>query len=138
MRKIKKNPSLSIKNEHAEGSITDTSVNPYFPQTKQVNEYEYKITVRLSSLLLDSLKNVVNSNKAGGNFQYTNVSDLIRKALEAYKNGMALTAQRSKDQKRETSFRVSNELRDFYQSLPENAKSEIMERVVSTYIKHKI
>ncbi len=138
MREIKKNPSVSIKSENTERGITDTSVNPYSPQTKQINEYEHKITVRISSLLLDSLKNIINSNKAGGNFEYTNVSDLIRKALEAYKNGMALVAQRSKDQKRETSFRVSNDLRDFYQSLPENTKAEIIERAVSTYIKSKI
>lgn len=138
MREIKKIPSVPIKSENAEQRITDISVNSYSTQTKQINEYDYKITVRISSLLLDSLKNIINSNKAGGNFEYTNVSDLIRKALEAYKNGMALVAQRSKDQKRETSFRVSSGLKDFYQSLPENTKAEIIERAVSTYIKNKI
>lgn len=138
MREIKKIPSVSIKHENVEGGITDTSVNPYSPQTKQTNEYEHKITIRISSLLLDSLKNIITSNKAGGNFEYTNVSDLIRKALESYKDGMTLVAQRPKDQKRETSFRVSNELRNFYRSIPDNTKSEIMERAISTYIKHKI
>ena len=138
MREIKKIPSFPIKPENIERNIIDAAVNPYSPQKKQINEYEHKITVRISSLLLDSLKNIINSNKAGGNFEYTNVSDLIRKALEAYKNGMALVAQRSKDQKRETSFRISTELRDFYQSLPENTKAEIIERAVSTYIKNKI
>lgn len=136
MREIKRVPSVPIKPEKTEQSTTNSLVNPYSPQTK--NEYEYKITVRISSLLLDSLKNIINSNKAGGNFEYTNVSDLIRKALEAYKNGMTLVAQRSKDQKKETSFRVSSELRDFYQSLSENTKAEIIERAVSTYIKNKI
>ena len=136
MREIRKIPSVSIKHENVERCITETSVNPYSPQMKQTNEH--KITVRISSLLLDSLKNIITSNKAGGNFEYTNVSDLIRKALESYKDGMVLVAQRPNDQKRETSFRVSNELRDFYQSLPDNNKSEIMERAISTYIKHKI
>jgi Arc/MetJ-type ribon-helix-helix transcriptional regulator len=138
MREIKKIPSVSIKHENVERGITETLVNAYSPQMKQTNEYEHKITVRISSLLLDSLKNIITSNKAGGNFEYTNVSDLIRKALESYKDGMSLIAQRPEDQKRETSFRISNELRDFYQSLPDNTKSEIMERAISTYIKHKI
>jgi hypothetical protein len=60
----------------------------------------YKITVRLSSLLIDTLKNIIISNKAGGNFEYTNVSDLLRNALEAYKNGMTLIVQRTKDKKK--------------------------------------
>lgn len=138
MREIKKIPSVSIKHEDVEGGIKEASFNPYSPQMKQTNEYEHKITVRISSLLLDSVKNIITSNKAGGNFEYTNVSDLIRKALESYKDGMTLVAQRPKGQKRETSFRISNELRDFYQSLPDNSKSEIMERAISTYIKDKI
>lgn len=97
-----------------------------------------KITVRLSTVLIDTLKNMIISNKAGGNFEYTNVSDLLRRSLEAYKNGMTLIIQRIKDEKKETSFRVSKELKEFYLSLPENAKSEIIERAANTYIKHKI
>ncbi len=140
MREIKRNPAVSIKHEDVERGIADPLSKLYSPRIKQTNEneYEHKITVRISSLLLDSLKNIIASNKAGGNFEYTNVSDLIRKALESYKSGMVLVSQRPKDPKRETSFRVSNELRDFYQSLPDNTKSEIMERAILTYIKHKL
>lgn len=98
----------------------------------------YKITVRLSILLIDTLKNIITSNKAGGNFEYTNVSDLIRNALEAYKNGMMLIVQRTKDEKKETSCRVSKELKDFYCTLPKNTKSEIIERAVNTYIKYQL
>jgi len=98
----------------------------------------YKITIRLSVFLLDTLKNIIISNKTGGDFKYTSVSDLIRKSLDSYKNGMTLMTQRTKDQKKETSFRVSKELKDFYYTLPQNAKSEIIERAISTYIKHKL
>jgi len=131
MREIKKSPLSSIKKP-----------NPLF-----VGELDtfgasklngYKITVRLSTMLIDTLRNIITSNKTGGNFEYTNVSDLLRKSLEAYKNGMSLIAQRTKDEKKETSFRVSKELKEFYLSLPENAKSEIIERAAYTYIKHKI
>lgn len=137
MREIKKASSAPTKIDIEHG-ITKTPVNSDSSKEKSASEYEHKITVRISSLLLDSLKNIITSNKAGGNFEYTNVSDLIRRALEAYKEGMTLIVQRTKDQKRETSFRVPEELRDFYQSLPDNAKSEIMERAVATFIKHRM
>ena len=131
MREIKKLPFSSIE-----------KTNPLFVReldtfgASKVNGY--KITVRLSTMLIDTLRNIITSNKTGGNFEYTNVSDLLRKSLEAYKNGMSLIAQRTKDEKKETSFRVSKELKEFYLSLPENAKSEIIERAAYTYIKHKI
>jgi len=131
MREIKKSPFSSIE-----------KTNPLFVEevdtfgAPKVNRY--KITVRLSTMLIDTLRNIITSNKTGGNFEYTNVSDLLRKSLEAYKNGMSLIAQRTKDEKKETSFRVSKELKEFYLSLPENAKSEIIERAAYTYIKHKI
>jgi Arc/MetJ-type ribon-helix-helix transcriptional regulator len=131
MREIKKLPFSSIE-----------KTNPLFVGeldtfgASKVNGY--KITVRLSTMLIDILRNIITSNKTGGNFEYTNVSDLLRKSLEAYKNGMSLIVQRTKDEKKETSFRVSKELKEFYLSLPENAKSEIIERAAYTYIKHKI
>lgn len=131
MREIKKLPFSSIE-----------KTNPLFVGeldtfgASKVNGY--KITVRLSTMLIDTLRNIITSNKTGGNFQYTNVSDLLRKSLEAYKNGMSLIVQRTKDEKKETSFRVSKELKEFYLSLPENVKSEIIERAAYTYIKHKI
>lgn len=132
MREIKKTPSTSHIAEEKNNFINE-SINFNIPKSNG-----YKITIRLSILLIDTLKNIVISNKAGGNFEYTNVSDLIRNALEAYKNGMTLIVQRAKDEKKETSFRVSKELKDFYCSLPENTKSEIIERAVHTYIKHKL
>lgn len=131
MREIKKLPFTSIeKTTPLLVGELDTFDAP------KVNGY--KITVRLSTMLIDTLRNIITSNKTGGNFEYTNVSDLLRKSLEAYKNGMSLIAQRTKDEKKETSFRVSKELKEFYLSLPENVKSEIIERAAYTYIKHKM
>ena len=132
MREIKKISSVSNTTEEKNNL---TNVSETFNTSKSNG---YKITVRLSILLIDTLKNIIISNKAGGNFEYTNVSDLIRNALEAYKNGMTLIVQRTKDEKKETSFRISKELKDFYCNLPENTKSEIIERAVHTYIKHKL
>lgn len=130
MRKIKKTSSTRAVLD--KNNITDDCIY----HEKQLNKY--KITVRLSVLLIDTLKNIIISNKVGGNFEYTNTSDLIRNALDAYKNGMTLITQRAKDEKKETSLRVTQELKEFYSSLPNNAKSEIIERAVSTYINHRL
>jgi hypothetical protein len=131
MREIKKASSRLI-------TKNDTTFVKDYCTLNAPHLNEFKITVRLSKTLIDTLKNIIISNKVGGNFEYTNVSDLLRRSLEAYKNGMPLIAQRTKDYKKETSFRVSKELKNFYSSFPENTKSEIIERAAHTYIKHKI
>lgn len=131
MREIKKIPPATKVSNKSNSVVTHNVSNDI-----QLNSC--KITVRISILLIDKLKNIVISNKSGGNFEYTNASDFMRNALNAYKNGMTLIAQRTNDDKKETSFRVSKELKDFYCNLPQNAKSEIIERAINTYIKHKL
>jgi hypothetical protein len=132
MRSIKKTSSISVIENN------ETNIKNDVASLGDTNENEYKITVRLSAALIDTLKNIITSNKAGGDFEYINVSDLLRKSLTAYKNGMSLIVQRTKDQKKETSFRATKELKDFYTNLPNNTKSEIIERAVNTFIKHKM
>ena len=132
MRDIKKISSISTREEK------QTNFTNEFSSSGNTKENEYKITIRLSEMLINTLKNIIASNKAGGNFEYTNVSDLLRRALEAYKDGMSLIVQREKDKKIETSFRVSKELKDFYLNIQNNTKSEIIERAVNTFIKHKM
>ncbi|MCC8417266.1 MAG: hypothetical protein LN588_01840 [Rickettsia endosymbiont of Bryobia graminum] len=106
--------------------------------THQKQLYNYKITTRINNLLLNTLKNIVLSDRTGGHYKYTSISDIIRSALEAYKNGMDLMVQREQGQYQETSFKVSQELKDFYMALPHNAKTEILERAILTYIKYKL
>ena len=131
MREIKK--TLITQHEEDKNSFTCTN-----DQNDNAKLNSCKITVRISMLLIDTLKNIIISNKAGGNFEYTNTSDLVRNALNAYKNGMTLVVQRTKDYKKETSLRVTKELKEFYSNLPQNAKSEIIERAIKTYIKHRL
>jgi hypothetical protein len=103
-----------------------------------IHEHYEKITLRLSVLVLNTLKNIIISNKAGGNYQYVNISDIVRNALEAYKNGMQLTTQRNSGLYKETSCRIPKELKDFYISLPNNVKTEIIDRSITTYINNYI
>lgn len=94
------------------------------------------VSIRLSVFLIEKLKNIVASNKAGGDFKYTSVGHIIRSAIKAYQNGMTLRTQSSNDKKRDINVKMaSNELRDFYFSLPQGVKSEICERAISTYIR---
>lgn len=96
------------------------------------------LSTYLTGSLLNQLKNIIISNKAAGNYQYTSVSDLLRNALVAHKNGMTLTAHDIKESTKNKltySLRVPQELYDFYLTFPQNVKSEIFERAVRTYIK---
>ena len=82
----------------------DTVTNELYSLSNS-KENEHKITVRLSAILIDTLKNIIASNKAGGNFEYTNVSDLLRKALEGivkltndeYKKALILNFRQQED-----------------------------------------
>lgn len=120
--KISKNKELI---EAASGTDTDKNLT-----------LAVTITVRLSLVLLEKLKKIVASSRCGSNYIYPNTSTIIRNALEAYKDGMAITALVSDKQKKETSLKISKELKAFYDSLP--AKSEMLERAINTYLKDKI
>lgn len=103
-----------------------------------IHTHYEKITLRLNVLVLNILKNIIISNKAGGDYQYVNISDIVRNALEAYKNGMQLTTQRNSGSYKETSCRIPKELKDFYLSLPNKVKTEIVDRSITTYINNHI
>jgi hypothetical protein len=118
MREIKK-PQIKI--------FTDTD-NCKINDNKQ-------ITLLLSTSLIQTMKNVIISNKSGNDFRYSNVSHLIRSALEAYKNGMNLWANPIHDKKQKINLQISKELYNFYSGLPRGLRHEICERAINSYIK---
>ena len=66
--------------------------------------------------------------------EYPNLSYFFRSALHAYQQGMPLTYQRElNNPKKEVSFRLTEELMSFYNSLPMSSKTEIMERALGSY-----
>jgi predicted DNA binding CopG/RHH family protein len=106
--------------------------------TNDINNYDDSnklITLRLSKSLVQTIKNIVISSKAGNDFRYSNVSHLIRSALEAYKNGMSLWANPIHDKKQNINLQISRELYNFYSSLPQGSRHEICERAINSYIK---
>ena len=93
-----------------------------------------KIYFRCDTFLLDKIKNTLASQHLAGNYEYPNVSYFFRSALHAYQKGMPLTYQRIlNNPRKEVSFRLTEELMTFYNSLPMSSKTEIMERALGSY-----
>jgi len=93
-----------------------------------------KISFRCDTFLLEKIKNTLASQHLAGNYQYPNVSYFFRSALHAYQHGMVLTYQRElNNPRKEVSFRITEDLMIFYNTLPANSKTEILERVLGSY-----
>jgi len=97
-------------------------------------QIQTKIYFRCDIFLLDKIKNTLASQHLAGNYEYPNLSYFFRSALHAYQKGMPLTYQRElNNPKKEVSFRLTEELMTFYNSLPLSSKTEIMERALGSY-----
>ena len=93
-----------------------------------------KVVFRCDTFLLDKVKNTLVSQRLAGNYEYPNLSSFFRSALRACQKGMALTYQRElNNPRREVSFRLTEELMTFYNSLPVNCKADILERALGSY-----
>lgn len=97
-------------------------------------QIQTKIYFRCDTFLLDKIKNTLVSQHLAGNYQFPNLSCFFRSALHAYQTGMPLTYQRELNNlRKETSFRLTEELMTFYNSLPLSSRTEIMERALGSY-----
>jgi|SRR3954452_5316673 len=112
---------------------------PNLPLTKPVfkakfTQIQKSIVFRCDAFLLDKIKNTLASQNLAGNYEYPNLSHFFRLALHAYQKGMPLTYQRKLDNPRkEVSFRITEELMTFYNSLPLNSKADVLERALGSY-----
>ena len=97
-------------------------------------QIQAKIYFRCDTFLLDKIKNTLASQHLAGNYEYPTLSFFFRLALHAYQKGMPLTYQRElNNPRKETSFRLTEELMTFYNTLPMNSRTEIMERALGSY-----
>src|SRR5439155_19297700 len=92
-----------------------------------------KIVFRCDIFLIEKIKNNLVSQHLAGNYQYPNLSYFFRSALHAYQTGMTLTYQRQNNPRKEISFRLTEELFNFYNSLPPRSKTAILERALGSY-----
>src|SRR5438094_2636305 len=87
-------------------------------------QIQAKIYFRCDTFLLDKIKNTLTSQHLAGNYQFPNLSYFFRSALHAYQQGMPLTYQRElNNPKKEVSFRLTEELMTFYNSLPLSSRT---------------
>jgi len=96
-------------------------------------QIQAKISFRCDIFLTEKIKNTLTSQHLAGNYQYPNLSYFFRSALHAYQQGMALTYQRQNNPRKEISFRLTEELMTFYNSLPPRSKTAILERALGSY-----
>ena len=97
-------------------------------------QIQAKISFRCDTFLIDRIKNTLASQHLAGNYEYPNLSYFFRSTLHAYQKGMPLTYQRDlNNPRKEISFRLTEELMTFYNSLPMSSRTEIMERALGSY-----
>jgi hypothetical protein len=117
--------------------IKSPKKQPNLPLDKSKIKHDFvsiqgKITFRCDTFLLDRIKNMLTSQHLAGNYQYPNLSYFFRSALHAYQHGMALTYQRKNNPRKEVSFRLTEDLFAFYNSLPPRSKAAILERALGS------
>ena len=106
--------------------------NPSFKV--KFTQIQSKVYFRCDTFLLDKIKNSLTSQHLAGNYEYPNLSYFFRSALHAYQHSMPLTYQRNlNNPRKEVSFRLTEDLMTFYNSLPLSSKTEIMERALGSF-----
>jgi hypothetical protein len=88
-------------------------------------------------MLYDTIQNKLSTAHAAADFTYTSIADIIRAALGAYRQGMALTELEEKGEKMMTTIRVDPTTRDFYSALPERMRTRILERAIRSFLKQR-
>jgi hypothetical protein len=123
MRKLTRSPKKNINL-----SLTKPTFKVKFAVIQK------SIVFRCDAFLLDKIKNTLASQHLAGNYEYPNLSSFFRSALHAYQHGMPLTYQRELNNlRKEVSFRMTEELMTFYNSLPLSSKADILERTLGSY-----
>lgn len=104
----------------------------------KVGQFHCMIAIRCNSLLYNTIQNMLTASHASQDFTHTSVTDFIRHALEAYREGMVLTELEEKGEKMFTTMRVDRVTRDFYRSLPDRMRVKILERAIRTFLKQQM
>jgi hypothetical protein len=120
MRKLTRSPKKNI-------NLPKQSFKVKFTQIQA------KVSFRCDTFLLDKIKNTLASQHLAGNYEYPTLSFFFRSALHAYQKGMPLTYQRElNNPRKEVSFRLTEGLMTFYNSLPLQSRTDILERALGS------
>lgn len=109
------------------------------PTPKTVREttstLDESIQIQCNTLLYNTLQNMLASAHAAGDFTHTSVAEIIRTAMRAHQEGLPLSEMVEKGKKKQTTIRLDRDLFDHYKSWPSRLRTQILERVIRTYIK---
>ena len=92
----------------------------------------YSRQIRINIHLFDTLQNAVNSAISGGNYRYGSAADFIREALKDYAETKQLLLNVEKGVRKLMSLRLDEDLKNFWDSLPNRQKPNILERAIRT------
>lgn len=95
------------------------------------------LPIRLNEVLYNTIRNSIIASHAALDFTHTSVADVVRNALQAYKDGMEPVELAQEGKKVATTVRVSAELKEFYDNMPNRMRTKLVERAVRTYLKNK-
>jgi hypothetical protein len=98
---------------------------------------DHLINVRYNTILYNTLQHMLRSSQAGQDFTFASVADVIRAALQAYRDGMVLSELDQGGPKTQTTLRVGRDLWQFYEGFPDRMRSKILERVIRTFVKEQ-
>ncbi|MEM7773823.1 MAG: hypothetical protein AAF327_25380 [Cyanobacteria bacterium P01_A01_bin.37] len=135
----------SVTSDHSEAIAISAQHNVQMTNNELVDKdataeqpskpLEHSLQIQCNTLLYTTLQNMVMASHAAGDFRYTSVADVVREAIRSHKQGLPLTELAEKGRKRPTSIRIDQELLNHYKSWPKRLRSQILERVIRSYLK---
>lgn len=109
--------------------VTAPRISPPTP-----GRYPHTVGLRLSHNLYMTAENALDGANRVGDYSFTSLPDVIRAALTAYFDGMALTAPPERGGKRRTTIGLDDTLKARYDELPLRKRGEIIERSLRTFL----
>ena len=88
--------------------------------------------IRINTHLFDTLQNAINSAISGGNYRYGSAAEFMREALKDYAETKQLLLNVEKGIRKLMSLRLDEDLKNFWDSLPNGQRSNILERAIRT------
>lgn len=134
--KTKKKEEPKAPAQKATQKKKPTSTAPKTAEPLQEEALEKSIQIQCNTILYDTIQNMITSAHTAGDYTFGSVADVIRSAIAEYENGMQLTeVAKAGEAKTTTTLRISASMHSFYKSWKTRLRSQILERVIRTYLK---
>lgn len=92
----------------------------------------YSRQIRINIHLFETIQNAVHSAISGGNYRYGSAADFIREAIKDYAENKQLLVGVKEGVRKLMSLRLDEDLKRFWDSLPDRQRPNILERAIRT------